>query len=64
MYVQHYTVARSRNHFCYGNITILSFYIVIVDIAVDDIKVFRVTMEMQPLSSYKTYRTAVNRNEY
>ena len=55
MYVQHYIVAHSRNHFWHGNITTPSISIVIVDIAVNDIKVFRVAIEMQPFSSYKTF---------
>jgi hypothetical protein len=43
---------------------LLSLFIIIVDIAVKDIKVLRVAMEMQPFFSYKTFSTAVNRNEY
>jgi hypothetical protein len=59
-------VARSRNHFRQGNATIRSFFIVGVDVAVNNIKGFSVAMEMQQLvlfallSNYKMSRSAVN----
>ena len=46
MYVR-YILTRSREHFCYGNATIRSIFIVGVDIAVNNIKVFFVAVEMQ-----------------
>lgn len=44
--VLRYLVARSRNHFCHGNATIRSLFIVSVDVAVNNIKGFSVAMEM------------------
>ena len=71
MYVQSYIVARSRNHCCHANATIRSLFIVVgVYVAVSNIKVFIIAMEMQQwlpfalLSKYKIFRAAVNNNKY
>jgi hypothetical protein len=71
MYVQLYIVARSRNYCCHGNSIIRSLFIVLcVEVAVNNMKVFGVTMEMQQwvpfalLSNYKIFRTAANNKYY
>jgi hypothetical protein len=48
MYVQRYSVAHSHNHCYNGNATVRSLFIAIgVDVAVNNIKVFTVVMELQ-----------------
>jgi len=47
MYVQRYILARSREHFCHGNATIRSIFVVGIDIAVNNLEVLIVIMEMQ-----------------
>ena len=70
MYVQRHTVAHSNNPCCHGNATVRSLFVVGVDVAVHNIRVSSVAMEMQQrvslslLSSYKTLRTAVNSTKY
>ena len=51
-------MARSRNHRCCGNATVL-FIVVSVDVAVDKVKVLSIDVEMQ-LDSCR----AVNSNKY
>ena len=64
MYVKLYIVARLRNHCCHGQATILYLFIPVgVDVAVNNIKVFSVAMEMQQcvtfalLLSYKIFHS-------
>jgi hypothetical protein len=71
MYVKSYIVARSRKYCCHENATIRCLFIVLcVDVAVNNIQVLIVAMEMQKwvpftLSSrYKIFRTAVNNKYY
>jgi len=70
MYLRRYFVARSPNHCCHENATSLFLFIVVVGVAVNNIKVFFVAMEMQQwvtfalLSSYKIFRVAVTNNKY
>jgi hypothetical protein len=70
VYAERYIVARSLNHCCHGNETIRSLFIVVgVNVAVNNINVFSVDMEIQKwfsfalLSSYKMFLTAVNSNK-
>jgi len=48
MYI-HYIVASLHNHCCHGNTTICCLFIVDIHIAVKNIKVFSVAMEMYTL---------------
>lgn len=65
MYLERYIVARSPNHCRHENATFLFLFIVAVGVAVNDIKVFSVAMEMQQwvtfalFSSYKIFRVAL-----
>jgi hypothetical protein len=69
MYLQRYIVERSPNH-CFAMKVQHFLFIVAVGVAVNNIKVFNVAMEMQQwvtfalLSSYKIFRVAVNSNKY
>jgi hypothetical protein len=65
-----YIVARSRDNCCHGNAKIRYVFIFVgIDVAVNNIKVFSVSMEIQqlvpfaPFSSSRIFRTAVN-NSY
>jgi len=68
-YVQNYVVARSLNHCCHENATVCSLFIFGADVAANSMKVFRIAMKMQQwnpfslLTSYKIFRTDVNKNE-
>jgi hypothetical protein len=69
MYRQHNIVAHLHNHCCYGNETICSLCSDVelyVYVAVNNITLFSVTMELQErvpftlLSSYKIFHTDAN----
>ena len=64
-------MVRSRKLCCHANATIHYIFIVVgIDVAVNNIKVFRVATEKQQcvpfalFSSYEVFRTAVNTKTY